>query len=173
MNVWEAIRTKRMVRTFRNEPLPPEQLERIVDAGRHAASSKNQQRWDFIAVQDRERLRALSAVGPYAGHVAGAAAAIALITPDPTTPGASTSIMWDLGLAAENMLLVAWELGIGSCPATVYDQSIAREVLGHPADRWCAYVLSFGFPLDPDDLTRPPKAGGRRTLDDVLHRERW
>ena len=60
MNVWEAIRTKRMVRTFRNEPLPPEQLERIVDAGRHAASSKNQQRWDFIAVQDRERLRALA-----------------------------------------------------------------------------------------------------------------
>jgi nitroreductase len=173
MSVWAAIRTKRMVRSFRDEPLPAELLERIVDAGRHAASSKNQQRWDFIAVQDRARLEALSAVGPYAGHIAGAAAAIALITPDPTRPGASTSIMWDLGLAAENMLLAAWELGIGSCPATVYDQSIAREVLGHPAEVWCGYVLSFGFPADPDDLTRPPKAGGRRPLEEVLHRERW
>jgi nitroreductase len=173
MSVWTAIRTKRMVRRFRDEPLAPGQLERIVDAGRHAASSKNQQRWDFIAVQDRARLGALSAVGPYAGHVAGAAAAVALITPDPTRPGASTSIMWDLGLAAENMLLAAWEIGIGSCPATVYDQSIARAVLGQPEDLWCGYVLSFGFPADPDDLTRPLKAGGRRPLDEVLHRERW
>jgi nitroreductase len=173
VDVWIAVRTKRMVREFRAEPLPPDQLERIVDAGRHAASSKNQQRWDFIAVEDRARLRALSAVGPYAGHVAGAAAAIALITPDPTLPGASTSLMWDLGLAAENMLLVAWEIGIGSCPATVYEQATAREVLGYPAELWCAYVLSFGFPADPDDLTRPPKAGGRRPIAEVLHRERW
>ena len=80
---------------------------------------------------------------------------------------------WSAGLAAENMLLAAWELGIGSCPATVYDQSIAREVLGHPERLWCAYVLSFGFPADPEDLTRPPKAGGRRPIGDVLHRERW
>lgn len=173
MDVWTAIRTKRMVRSFRDEPLAAGQLERIVDAGRHAASSKNQQRWDFVAVQERERLRALSAVGPYAGHVAGAAAAVALLTPDPRARGASLSLVWDLGLAAENMMLAAWELGIGSCPATVYDQAIAREVLGHPEDRWCGYVLSFGFPADPDDLTRPPKPGGRRPLDEILHRERW
>ena len=173
MDVWAAIRTKRMVRQFRHEPLAPEQLERIVDAGRHAASSKNQQRWDFVAVQDRARRRALSAVGAFAGHVAGAAAAVALIAPDPTQPGASTSLVWDLGLAAENTLLAAWELGIGSCPATVYDQAIAREVLGYPPELWCGYVLSFGFPADAEDLTRPPKAGGRRPLEEVLHRERW
>ena len=173
MDVWTAIRTKRMVRRFEDRPLAPEHLERIVDAGRHAASSKNQQRWDFVAVEDRERLRALSAVGPYAGHVAGAAAAVALLTPDPTRLGASLSLVWDLGLAAENMMLAAWELGIGSCPATVYDQSIARAVLGHPEDRWCGYVLSFGYPADADDMTRPPQPGGRRPLGEILHRERW
>src|SRR5829696_1621387 len=172
MDVWSAIRTKRMVRRFRDAPLAPDHLERIVDAGRHAASSKNQQRWDFVAVEDRERLGALSAVGPYAGHVAGAAAAIALLTPDPTVPGASLSLVWDLGLAAENMMLAAWELGIGSCPATVYDQAIAREVIRHPEDHWCGYVLSFGFAADPDDLTRPPRPGGRRPLDEIVHRER-
>ena len=162
-----------MVRRFADRKLTEEQLERIVDAGRHAASSKNQQAWDFVAVEDRERLRALSAVGPYAGHLAGAAAAIALLAPDPRAPGASLSLVWDLGLAAENMMLAAWELGIGSCPATVYDQAIAREVLGHPDDRWCGYLLSFGFPASPDDLTRPPRAGGRRPLEEILHRERW
>jgi nitroreductase len=71
------------------------------------------------------------------------------------------------------MMLAAWELGIGSCPATVYDQAIAQDVLGHPPDRHCSYVLSFGYPADPADMTRPPRAGGRRPLDEVEHRERW
>jgi nitroreductase len=162
-----------MVRRFADRPLDPEPLSRIVDAGRHAGSSKNQQRWDFVVVQDRERLRALSKVGPFAEHVAGAAAAVALITPDPRVAGASLSLVWDAGLAAENMLLAAWELGVGSCPATVYEQSIARAVLGFPEDRWCGYVLSFGYPADPEDLTRAPKAGGRRPLEEVIHRETW
>jgi nitroreductase len=172
-DVWSAIRTKRMVRRFEARPLDPEHLARILDAGRHAASSKNQQRWDFVAVEARAQLEALSKCGPYAGHVAGAAAGVALVTPDPRLPGASTSLMWDLGLAAENMMLAAWELDVGSCPATVYDQSIARDVIGFPDDRFCGYVLSFGYPADETDLTRPPKAGGRRTLDEVVHRETW
>jgi nitroreductase len=173
MDVWSSIRSKRMVRRFQSRGLKPDDLTRIVDAGRHAASSKNQQRWDFIVIEDRTRLEALSKSGPFAGHLAGAAAAVALVTPDPRPPGASTSIMWDLGLAAENMMLAAWELGVGSCPATVYDQAIARDVLGHPQNRFCGYVLSFGYPADTDDLTRPPKAGGRKLLDEVVHRETW
>ena len=173
MDAWTAIRTKRMVRRFEARPLDPEHLAQILDAGRHAASSKNQQRWDFVAVEDRARLRALSKCGPFAGHIADAAAAVALVTPDPRPPGASTSLMWDLGLAAENMMIAAWELGVGSCPATVYDQSIARDVLVFPEDRFCGYVLSFGYPADPGDLTRPLKAGGRRPLDEVVHRETW
>jgi nitroreductase len=172
-DVWTAIRAKRMVRRFEPRPLAPEHLTRIIDAGRHAGSSKNTQRWDFVAVEDRETLQRLAAAGPFAGHIAGAAAAIGLVTPDPTVPGASLSLVWDLGLSAQNMMLAAWELGVGSCPATVYEQSVPREVLGIPADRWCGYILSFGYPADPDDLTRPAKAGGRKPLDEVLHRERW
>ena len=173
MDVWTAIRSKRMVREFEDRPLEPAHLERIVDAGRHAGSSKNKQRWDFIVVEDRATLRRLGEVGPWADHIAGAAAAVALITPDPHAPDASLSLTWDSGLAAENMLLAAWELGIGSCPATVYDQDKARDILRYPADRFCGYILSFGYPKDAADLTRPPKAGGRRSLDDVVHRETW
>ena len=173
MDTWTAIRTKRMVRRFEERPLSSDDLIRIVDAGRHAGSSKNQQRWDFVVVEDRGMLRRLAAVGPFAGHVGGAAAAIGLVTPDPTKPGASLSLVWDAGLAAQNMMLAAWALGIGSCPATVYEQQIAREILDYPDDRWCGYLLSFGYPADPEDLTRPPKAGGRRPIDEVLHREHW
>jgi nitroreductase len=172
-DVWAAIRGKRMVRRFEDRPLAPDHLERILDAGRHAGSSKNKQRWDFVAVEERATLRRLAAVGPFAEHVAGAAAAIGLVTPDPTVPGASLSLVWDAGLAAQNMMLAAWELGVGSCPATVYEQAVAREVLGIPADRWCGYILSFGYPADPEDLTRPARGGGRKPLHEVVHRERW
>ena len=173
MDVWSAIRTKRMVRRFESRALAPEHLTRIVDAGRHAGSSKNEQNWVFLVIEDRDSLRRLSEVGPYAGHLAGAAAAVALVTPDPRAPGASLSLAWDAGLAAENMMLAAWELGVGSCPATVYEQPVARDALGFPGDRFCGWILSFGYPADPDDLTRPPKQGGRKPLDEVVRRENW
>ena len=71
------------------------------------------------------------------------------------------------------MMLVAWELGIGSCPATVYEQAMAKELLGYPDGMWCEYILSFGYPADPARLTAPNRPGGRRPLDEVVFRERW
>jgi nitroreductase len=173
MTAWDAVHTKRAVREFADRPLDPGHLERIIDAGRRAHSAKNLQRWAFVVVRDRDRLRALSAVGPWAGHVAGAAVAVALVTPDPRAPGAPLSVTWDLGGAAAQMMLVAWELGVGSCPATVYEQELAREILGYPDEMHCEYILSFGYPADPADLTRPNRAGGRRPAGDLVHEERW
>ena len=88
------------------------------------------------------------------------------MTPDPAAPDQPLSVMWDLGGAAAQMMLVAWELGIGSCPATVYEQALAQELLGYPTGMWCEYVLSFGYPADPSKLTAPEparRAAGRWT----------
>jgi nitroreductase len=84
MDTWQAINSIRVVRKFAGRPLAPEHLERILNAGRRAASSKNEQLWTLVVVQDRDRLRDLAGVGPYAQHLVGAAAGIALVTPDPT-----------------------------------------------------------------------------------------
>lgn len=173
MDVETAIAHLRVVRRFEERPIEATRLEAIVNAGRRASSSKNSQRWAFIVVTDRARLGELAAVGAYAGHLAGAAAAIALVTPDPRGPDQSLSVLWDLGLATQNMILMAWSLGIGSCPATVYDQDLARRLLGYPEDMTCQFLVSFGYPADPGDLTRPLKPGGRRPLAELLHRERW
>lgn len=172
-DVWESIVRKRAIRRFSPEPLTPAHLERILDAGRHAGSSKNRQRWTFIVSRDRRHLRELAGVGPFASHVAGAAVAIALVTPDPRLPDAGRSILFDLGLAAENMMLAAWELGVGSAPATVYEPDLARRLLGYPDDQFCEYLLSFGYPADPAELTRPPAKGGRRPLKEMLREEHW
>jgi nitroreductase len=171
--VWAAISRRRAIRSFQDRPLEPAHLERIIRAGRRANSSKNLQRWSFIVCRDREHLRELSTLGPWAGHLAGAAVGIALVTPDPRADEAPLSILFDLGQAADSMILAAWELGIGSVPATVYEHDRARELLGYPAGLHCEYLLSFGYPTDPTDLTRPPRTGGRKPLAELIHEERW
>ena len=171
--VWRAILTKRAVRKFAPRSLAPEHLDRILRAGRRAGSSKNLQRWDFVVCRDRDHLEELSKVGPWAGHLAGAAVGIALVTPDPAAADAPLSVMFDLGQAAENMMLAAWELGIGSVPATVYDHDLARRLLGYPETHHCEYILSFGYPAESAALSAPNKSGGRKPLDEMLHEERW
>ena len=171
--VWTAVASKRAIRKFSDRPLADEVLQRILDAGRHSGSSKNTQPWTFIVCRDREHLRELSVVGDWAGHLAGATIAIALVTKDPRIVDAPLSVYWDLGQAAQNMMLVAWELGIGSVPATVYDQALVRRLLGLPDGQHCEFLLSFGYPADPAHLTRPPRAGGRRPLSDIVRQERW
>ena len=173
METWNAICTNRTIRRYDDRAVPEELLLRIVHAGRHSGSSKNLQRWHFVVVEERATLERLAGVGPWAGHLADAAAAIALVTPDPHAAGAPLSVVFDVGRAAENMILAAWEIGIGSAPATVYDQQLARSILGYPDDLHCEYILSFGYPADPADLERAPRAGGRKPLDEVLRRERW
>jgi nitroreductase len=173
VDVWEAISRFRQVRSFADRPLEPESLERILRAGRRAPSSKNLQRWDLIACTDRDHLRQLSAVGPYAGHVAGAGAAVALVTPVAEEAWEAESIAFDLGQCAESMMLAAFELGIGAVHATVYEEGLARELLGYPDGHRCRYLISFGYPAEADALTRPLRKGGRKSFDEIVHRERW
>ena len=173
METWEAIDSIRVVREFADTPIAHEHLGRILNAGRRAGSSKNLQRWAFVVVHDRARLQRLAEVGDFAGPVAKASVAIALVAPDPHAPKAPLSIVFDLGRAAQNMVLAAWELGIGSVPATVYDQELARELLGYPEDHHCEYLLSFGHPADPSVLNAPKRSGGRASLRDIVHHETW
>jgi nitroreductase len=173
VGVWEAIDAKRVIRSFQDRPLERDHLVRILNAGRRAASSKNLQRWDFIVCRDRDHLAELAKVGPWAGHLAGAAVGIALVTPDPSAADSPLSVMFDLGMAAGNMMLAAWELGIGSVPATVYEHDLARQILGYPETHHCEYVLSFGYPADAAVLTAPNRPGRRRPLAELVHDERW
>lgn len=173
MTAWDAVHSKRAIREFSDRPIHQASLELILRAGARAHSSKNQQRWAFIVVDDRDRLAALSTVGPWCGHIAGAAVAIALVTPNPRAADAPLSVTWDLGGAAAQMMLVAWEMGIGSCPATVYEHARAQELLGYPDGMHCEFILSFGYPADPALLTQPNRPGGRRPLDELVHHDRW
>lgn len=170
MDVADAIRLKRAVRSYAAGPLPAEAIRAILRAGRRAPSAKNTQPWHFIAIQNRATLEALSRTGTFAGHLAAAALGVALLTPDPAQ---RWSILFDAGQAAAYMQLAAWDLGIGSCLATIYEAESARSILHFPEDLYLHIAVSFGYPADPSVLTAPPRKGGRREAGEVLHFERW
>lgn len=166
--VFEIIRTTRSIRQFQETPLPEAIITQILEAGRLAGSAKNSQPWHFVAVQNRETLRALSTCGEFAGHLSGAALGVALVTEDPFY---RITVPFDLGRASQNMILTAWSLGVGSVMATIYQPDKAREILGIPPDYVVPWCLSFGYPMESQD--RPPRKGGRRAAAEVIHREKW
>jgi nitroreductase len=170
MKVSDAIRTKRAVRKFRDQPIPRDVILAILNAGRRSQSSKNEQQWHFIAIQEKATLKALSTFGTWAGHLAGAPLGVAILTPDPTH---KFQTMFDAGQAAAYMQLMAWEMGIGSCLASIYEHEKAREILRFPADWHLRIALSFGYPLEKEKLTAAPKKGGRRSLEDIVHWDTW
>jgi len=170
MNVKDAILTKRAIRKFKEDALPEDIVKAILNAGRRSQSSKNEQGWQFIAIQDKAILKSLSECGQWATHLAGAALGIAILTPDPTE---KFQTMFDAGQASAYMQLAAWELGVGSVPASIYEPEKARKILGFPPEWNLRIALSFGYPVDEAKLSAAPKKGGRRSLDEVVHWDRW
>jgi nitroreductase len=170
MNVANVIRTKRAVRQFKDEPLPNGIVTAILNAGRRAQSSKNSQPWQFIAIRDKATLNALSELGTWAGHLAGAALGVAILTPNPAE---KFQTMFDAGQAAAYMQLAAWEMGVGSCLASIYESDRARSLLGFPEDLHLRIAISFGFPLEEEVLTLAPRKGGRRPLEESVHWDKW
>ena len=171
METWEAIATRRNVRRFADRAIEERDLDRIADAARLAPSSMNEQRWALVVCTDREHLQQLSHTGDYANHLAGAAAAIAFLTPRAEEKSERESIAFDLGQAVQNAMLAAWELGIGSCHASVYDQNLARRLLGYPEDLRCDLLISLGYPARR--MGPPGSRGGRRPFEEVVHQERY
>lgn len=171
MHVWDAIQKKRAIREFKDKPLTEEHIERILNAGRRSQSSKNSQPWHFIAVQDKDRLQKVSELGDWMGHVAGAALCVVIVVPEE-----NERTIWhffDAGQSASYMQLAATEIGVGSCLGTIYNPEEARTLLNIPDDYQTRLVISFGYPADESQLTRPLKSDGRRDLDEVVHWETW
>ena len=83
------------------------------------------------------------------------------------------SVMFDAGQAAAFMQLAAWEMGIGSCLATIYEPEKAQNLLGFPDDFHVRVAISFGYPVGKDDITRLPQKGGRRSFEETVHWEKW
>ena len=140
------LRDLRAVRRFDPRPVPGEVLADVLETARWTGSAKNAQPWHLVVVQDRGSLEALSRLGRFAGHVAGAPLAIALVMGE-----RSRSRSFDEGRLAERIMLAAWAHGVGACVATLFpeeNEERAVELLGAPAGSGLRTVVSLGYPKD-------------------------
>jgi nitroreductase len=169
MQTWDAITSRRNVRSFADQRVSDGHLDQILEAGRRAPSSRNTQPWDFVVVTDRAELQELATVWVGAGHVASSAATIALVTSD--DPEHERRAQFDLGQVTMQIMLAAADLGIGSCHAGVGDQDKARGLLGLPPGRTCSYLISLGYPAGRP--LAPISEPDRRPFDEVVHRGTW
>jgi nitroreductase len=171
METWDAIRARRNVREFTDQPLAEADLSRILEAAWRSPSSRNSQRWDFVVVTEPSELEALSHVWQGGGHIAGSAAAIVLVIEDTGDARTRESVSYDLGQASLQMMAVAADLGIGSGHSAVGDQDLARQLLGFPATYIAKMIIDFGYPSDRP--LKPIQKPNRRPFEEVVHRSRW
>jgi nitroreductase len=171
VETWDAIRSRRNVRSYADEAIAPKDLDQILEAGRRTPSAGNQQAWDFVVCTDPEQLAQLAKIWCSGGHVARSAATIALIAPNAQDARSRDLVQYDMGQATMSIMLAAADLGIGSAHSAVSDQELARRLLGFPEDRFCAWLITLGVPADRP--LRPIARPNRRPFEDVVHRGRW
>jgi len=141
MDAFLAIVSRREVRRYDGRPLPDDAVRRILDAGRLAGSSKNRQQRRFVVVHSRRQEVARAVYEP--GNVLGAALVVAVVT------FGKGPLAFDAGRAAQNMMLAAWNEGIGSCPNGIADADAMRRALELGDGEQTAIAVSFGYPLRP------------------------
>ncbi len=161
MNALDAIQKRRSVREYTGESISRTDLEKIVDAGRMAATGYNRQPWDFIVVTDRTMIDKLKIAAQWM-EKAGAIIAVAL---DPTTK------FWleDGSAAIENMLIASTALGYGSCWLEGYTlprEEEFKELLGVPDNKRLLTLVPIGVPTAWPTQEKKP-------LTEVLHWEKY
>jgi nitroreductase len=171
MQTWDAVRARRNVRTYTDVAVSDADLDRIAEAGWRAPSASNRQHWNFVIVTDREQLTELATVWQGARHIAGAAAAIALVVPEPGDDRTRVVDQYDLGQATYAMMIVAADLGIGTGQSAVGEQAKARAILGVPDNHIVSYLLGVGYPADRP--LRPIAKPNRHPFQDVVRHGRW
>lgn len=167
----------RVVRRFRDAPIDDDVLTDILQVARWTGTSKNTQPWHIVVVQDRDMLRRLAGLGRFAGHIAGAKVAFALVMDGPNNA-------FDCGRLAERVMLAAWAHRIGSCIGSIWgdeNERAAKELLGVPQERWLRQIISLGHPADAEAArvrTTPATARalpsvGRKPLAELVSWERY
>ena len=165
MDTFLAIASRRETRDYADRLVPDEVANRILDAGRLAGSATNRQPWRFVVVESETARRALAAAVYAPANVLGAHLVVAIV-------GRSGL---DSGRCAQNMLLAAWNAGVGGCPNGLAEPDAARAALGLGADEQAAIVLTFGYPARERDPGRhTPEEwsarANRKLLDELVSR---
>jgi len=164
MDALEALATRRSVRKYKPDAVPGELIEKIVDAGRLAATARNEQPWEFVVVTDPQVRAEIADICDYGKFISESPACIVTFCRD------TKYYLEDGSAAMQNMLVAATALGLGTCWVAGDKKAYARtiaDMLGVPPEYRLVGLIAVGYAADTG--ARAPK----RPLSDVLHQERW
>jgi nitroreductase len=148
MDAFLAVASKREVRDYAPEPLPEDVERRILDAGRVSGSSKNRQPWRFLVLRSPEARERVAEAVWAPGNLRGCALAVAIAM------RGKGSLGFDAGRVAQNMMLAAWNDGVGSCPNGIRDAEALAAAVPLEEGEQVHTVLSFGYPARAADPGR-------------------
>lgn len=168
MDTFDAVKTRLTVRSFKPDPVPVAVLGKILEAARVAPSSRNLQPWHFIVVRDRSMLKEIGSIATSGKFVADAPLAIAIATDNADRPDL------DSGRALQQMELVAWAEGLGTCFVGLRNETQnakIKKLLGIPAEFDLITVLPFGYRTD--DIGTSGSKKNRKALSEIAHSEKF
>ena len=162
MDTITCIRTRREIREYIDRPIPDEILLKILEAARLAPSSKNSQPWQFVVIKNKEALNRIASLTPTGAHIAKAPLAIAILMDGAKLPEI------DGARAIQNMVLAAWDQGIGGCWVTNFYEDAVKDILSAPQRMKLVTVMPFGYPNEPQTNRRKI----RKRLEEIVSYER-
>ena len=170
MDLHEAIRVHKSVRSFLDRPIPEEMLARVLEAARLAPSARNGQEWRFVVVRDktmRERIAVEAARQPFIGTGA------ALLACCAETDGrimrcGQAAYPIDVAIAMDHLSLAAAAEGLGTCWIGSFDEALVKQILGIPSEIRVVQLMPLGYPSDP-----APAAKIRLPINQIVRYEKW
>ena len=165
MDALQAIKERRSIRQYSQEPVSGDQLNQILEAGRWAPSRGNSQPWKFIVLNDDQIRKELADAIPTGTFLAQAPQGIAVVV----DPKDSKHPEQEGAAAIQNILLAAHALGLGTCWISVRGTDWAKtaaRLLGIPDDEWLISVVTVGHPAEA-----PEK--GRKGLDEITFTNKY
>jgi len=173
MDTFEAIYGRRSIRAFSKKEVTETQLTKILDAGRQAPSAGNLQPWELVVVRDSRRKMAL-AQAAFGQYFISEAPVVVVVCVRPARSairygdrGERLYCLQDTAAFIQNMLLASYAIGLGSCWVGAFDEARAAEAIEAPDNIRPVAIIPVGSPAES------PSASHRRSLEDIVHEERF
>ena len=176
MDVIDAIRTRRSVRKYRPDPIPPKLLDRMKEALRLAPSACNLQPWTFILVQDPALRRSLAEVCGKQTFIADASVIVVGVGhPERAYKrmgGDGNSVDVDVAIALDHLTLAAAAEGLGTCWIGAFDEELVKSLMGIPKTDHVVALVPVGFPAEAG-LLCPVREGSRKAASEIFRTDRY
>jgi nitroreductase len=170
MDVFEAVKTRRSIRKYQDGAVEPEKLAKILEAARLSPSACNKQPWHFIVVSEKEARRRLFPAYRNEWFVNAPVIIAACVSPDEAWVRWDGEAYWkvDAAVAVQDMILVARELGLGTCWIGAFDEKKVKEALGIPVEVRVVALFPLGYPAEAKGVVTE-----RKPLEEIVHYEKW